>query len=143
MFKNRNLAWLIIVLALLATACEASTMAGIRGPAKIHFGCTLSEDGLSILDETNQFHLTDPIVTLVDLGIPFPRAGLEEMISRMEPRGEYVMHKEPIDVPPGAGSIMNADFKPWVISLLGPGHYKVRIIQGDTVLAEGDFELIE
>lgn len=143
MLKNRTLTWLIIGLALLATACEASMMAEIRSPAKIHFGHTLSEDGLSIIDETSQFHLTDSIVYLVDLGAPFPTTGVEEMISRMEPQGEHVMRKESVDVPPGAGSIMNAECKPWVISLLGLGHYKVRIIQGDTVLAEGDFELVE
>lgn len=141
MFKR--LLWLVGVLLLMGTACTASSRADIRGPAKIHFGRALSEDGFRIIDETTQFHLTDQIVSLVDLGAPFPTTGVEEMISRMEAQGEYVMHREPVDVPPGAGSIMNAELKPWVISLLGPGHYKVRIIKGDTVLAEGEFELVD
>lgn len=100
-------------------------------------------DFLSGFDEKAQFALTDTVVFLVDLGMPFPTTGVEEMLSRLESKGEYVIRRQAVDVPLGAGSIMNAEFKPWMISLLGPGRYKMRIFQGDTVLAVGEFELIE
>lgn len=141
MFKNRNFAWLIVVFVLFIVSCETSTVAEIRGPATIRFGHTLAQDGRSIVDETNQFHLNDSLVYLVDLGVPFPTTGVQEMLSRMESKGEYVIHKESIEIPPGTGSMMNAELNSWVLNFLGPGHYRIRIMKDENILAEGDFEL--
>jgi len=143
MFKNRNFGWLIAVFVLAIVSCEASTIAEIQGPAKIRFGHTLAEDGRSIVDETNQFHLDDSLVYLVDLGTPFPTTGVQEMLSRMESKGEYVIHKESIEIPPGTSSMMNVELGSWVLNFLGPGHYKIRIMKDENILAEGDFELVK
>lgn len=143
----RRLLWLVGLVVLIGTACSAQDMAdtGLRGPSPIRFGLTLSDDGLSIEDEKAQFALTDKIVCLADFGhFPLGTTEIDVMLSQVVGDDEYVIDRQPVHLSPRAvqSHVLHWKFNPWTLCD-DAGHYRLRLMKADTVLAVGEFELVD
>jgi len=134
---------LLILAAYLLTACGTVVD---PGPASIEFGCAIDESGATVLLKDRATHFPDGtpggnIAWLTSLGRPVGSTKPEIVLSMSTGAagGEVVIASNPIQLASPDFTVVYGTLSPALY--FTPGIYKLRLVSGDTILAEGQFEV--